>query len=104
MGKGLTEMKRSFVSFYERLAGLIGDVLADGKQQGLFNNVQESLVANAIIALVEGVGLQAFIRGRSAVNFVETYDFMVANFMMLLKKTPEGKKVPARRRHAPRLS
>ena len=28
------KMKKSFVSFYERLSGLIGEVLSDGKRQG----------------------------------------------------------------------
>ncbi len=92
--------KRSFVSFYERLVTLIGEVIADGKKQGLFDDVREDLVANAIVAFVEGIGLQAFIRGKSAANFTETFDFVMAIFMRLLNKVPKDKQMTVRGKRA----
>lgn len=83
------KMKKSFASFYERLSALVGDVIAEGKEMGTFDDVKEDLVANSIIALVEGMGLQKAIRGKSAVHLTETFDFIIDSVMERLKKGRE---------------
>ncbi|HNR12401.1 MAG TPA: TetR/AcrR family transcriptional regulator [Thermodesulfobacteriota bacterium] len=78
-------MKKSFASFYTRLSDLISAVIREGKQQGIFRDVPEDLVANSIIAMVEGAGLQCLMRGKAVCHFAETFDLMVESVMDYLK-------------------
>lgn len=81
------KMKESFALFYERLSVFIGVVLEEGMQAGLFRNLDKDAIADSIIAFVEGMGLQAGIRGKAHVN--ASFDLAVDSFIHYLKVVSE---------------
>ena len=51
-------MQKVFSDLYERIAGVIENILEEGYQQGAFNEVKKGVVSASIIAFVQGIGCQ----------------------------------------------
>ena len=52
------EMQDMFSKLYGKLYGLCESILAEGIEQGIFNNIRKDTMAHFVVAYVEGLGLQ----------------------------------------------
>jgi len=80
-------MRKKFSDLYDRICGVIENILEEGYQKGEFNKVPKDTFSNYIIAFVEGIGCQWHMTGMPF-NLNEYFDIFTANVRELIfKKT-----------------
>jgi hypothetical protein len=81
-------MRKEFSDRYEKISGLIDDILKEGYQKGIFNKITSDTFSHYIIAFVQGIGCQWYMTGKSF-NLNKFFDLFTANIKQLIfKKTP----------------
>jgi AcrR family transcriptional regulator len=81
-------MRKEFSDRYEKISGLIDDVLKEGYQKGIFNKITSDTFSNYIIAFVQGIGCQWYMTEKSF-NLNKFFDLFTANIKQLIfKKIP----------------
>lgn len=86
-------MHKKFSDLYERIAGVIEEILTEGSQKGAFHHVEVTTLSNYIIAFVEGVGCQWLMTG-GAFDLHQLFDLFITNCKQLIVKEAR-KAVPA---------
>ena len=85
------KLHKDYAELNRRLTGVMRNILAAGKQDGVFNDVNEDTLAILFVSFVVGIGCLWHMDNRSF-NLSDEFDIMTRNLRQLLLKNDVGNK------------
>jgi AcrR family transcriptional regulator len=85
------KLQKDYAELNRRLTGVMRNILAAGKQDGAFNDVNEDTLAILFVSFVVGIGCLWHMDNRSF-NLSDEFDIMTRNLRQLLLKNDVGNK------------
>ena len=85
------KLHKDYAELNRRLTGVMRNILAAGKQDGVFNDVNEDTLAILYVSFVVGIGCLWHMDNRSF-NLSVEFDIMTSNLRQLLLKNDVGNK------------
>ena len=85
------KLHQDYAGLNRRLTGVLRNILAAGKQDGVFNDVNEDTLAILFVSFVVGIGCLWHMDNRSF-NLSDEFDIMTRNLRQLLLKNDVGNK------------
>jgi AcrR family transcriptional regulator len=85
------KLHKDYAELNRRLTGVMRNILAAGKQDGVFNDVNEDTLAILYVSFVVGIGCLWHMDNRSF-NLSDEFDIMTRNLRQLLLKNDVGNK------------
>ena len=85
------KLHQDYAGLNRRLTGVLRNILAAGKQDGVFNDVNEDTLAILFVSFVVGIGCLWHMDNRSF-NLSDEFDIMTSNLRQLLLKNDLGNK------------
>lgn len=81
-------MHKKFSDLYEKITGVIEQILTEGYRTGAFHKVAVTTLANYIVAFVEGIGCQWLMTG-GAFDLNQFFEFFITHCKRLIVKEPQ---------------
>ena len=85
------KLQKDYAAMNRRLTGVMRQIIAAGKQDGIFNNVNEDTLAILFVSFVVGIGCLWHMDNRSF-NLSDEFDIMTRNLRQLILHNDTGNK------------
>jgi TetR/AcrR family transcriptional regulator len=85
------KLQKDYAAMNRRLTGVMRQIIAAGKQDGIFNNVNEDTLALLFVSFVVGIGCLWQMDNRSF-NLSDEFDIMTRNLRQLILRNDTGNK------------
>ena len=85
------KLQKDYAAMNRRLTGVMRQIIAAGKQDGIFNNVNEDTLAILFVSFVVGIGCLWHMDNRSF-NLSDEFDIMTRNLRQLILRNDTGNK------------
>jgi AcrR family transcriptional regulator len=85
------KLQKDYAAMNRRLTGVMRQIIAAGKQDGIFNNVNEDTLAILFVSFVVGIGCLWQMDNRSF-NLSDEFDIMTRNLRQLILRNDTGNK------------
>jgi len=85
------KLQKDYAAMNRRLTGVMRQIIAAGKQDGIFNNVHEDTLAILFVSFVVGIGCLWHMDNRSF-NLSDEFDIMTRNLRQLILHNDAGNK------------
>ena len=85
------KLQKDYAAMNRRLTGVMRQIIAEGKQDGIFNNVNEDTLAILFVSFVVGIGCLWHMDNRSF-NLSDEFDIMTRNLRQLILHNDTGNK------------
>ena len=78
-------MKDSFSRMYDKLAGVLDEILEEGERTGVFKNVPKHTLSRLYVSFVEGTGLN-WLMSKGGFDLDEQFTIMIERMRDLIMK------------------
>ena len=79
------QMQKSFSNLYDKLAGVMDEILVEGERAGVFNAIQKQTLSRLYVSFVEGTGLNCHMT-KVGFDVEEQFSIMIERLKELIIK------------------